>query len=169
VGCLTARNYPDSWVIVDQAIMDELTPEARTEVKVSAQAPSLAELAKAIKIPGELLENTLEEYNGMCASGEDIHFRKNKKYLTGIKTAPFYALDYSADGIWYIPKGGLKINTSAQALDTRGEPVPGLYCAGTVCSQVVAQHYPGSGTLIGQAFTFGRIAGQNAAAEQGGS
>jgi len=166
VGCLTTRNYPDSWVIVDQTIMDELPKEAQEKLKISAQASSVTELAKAIKIPEVLLENSLAEYNSMCDSGEDLHFKKNSKYLSGIKVAPFYALNYSANGIWYIPKGGLKINTKAQALDPQGKPVAGLYCAGTVCSQVVAQHYPGSGTLNGQALTFGRIAGQNAAAEQ---
>jgi 3-oxo-5alpha-steroid 4-dehydrogenase len=123
-------------------------------------------LAQAIKLPEVLLEISLAEYNSMCEKGEDLHFKKQSKYLSGIKVAPFYALNYSANGIWYIPKGGLKINTRAQALDPLGKPVAGLYCAGTVCSQVVAQHYPGSGTLNGQALTFGRIAGQNAAAEQ---
>lgn len=68
--------------------------------------------------------------------------------------------------IWYIPKGGLKVNAQAQAIDPKGNPVPGLYCAGSVANQVVGQYYPGSGTLNGQALIFGRIAGQNSAAEK---
>ena len=40
------------------------------------------------------------------------------------------------------------------------------YAAGTIASQIIGQHYPGSGTPNGQALTFGRIAGQNAAAER---
>ena len=173
VGDLTAREYPRSFLIIDDAIMQGIPEEARKAVQpdapvngIVAQANSIAELASALKIPGPLLENTIKLYNDMSAAGEDIQFQKNKSYLQNLGTAPFYALDFSPKGIWFLTKGGLKINKKSQALDTNSKPVPGLYCAGTICSQIIAQHYPGSGTLNGQALTFGRIAGQNAAAEK---
>ena len=166
VGVLTARDFPDSWVVIDQGIMDELPDNAIEKLNVSGKASSVEELARIMKIPSLLLGNTVAEYNNMCEQGEDLQFKKNKKYLSGIKKPPFYALNYSADVIWYIPKGGLKVNAQAQAIDPKGNPVPGLYCAGSVANQVVGQYYPGSGTLNGQALIFGRIAGQNSAAEK---
>jgi 3-oxo-5alpha-steroid 4-dehydrogenase len=173
VGDLTARHYPASYLIIDEKIMQGIPEDARKALQpdapvngLVAQADSVAELAKALKIPVPLLENTIKQYNEMSAAGEDIQFQKNAKYMQGISAGPFYALDFSPKGIWFVTKGGLKINKKSQALDPEGKPVPGLYCAGTICSQIIAQHYPGSGTLNGQALTFGRIAGQNVAAEK---
>ncbi len=166
VGVLTTKCYPDSFFILDGAIMKGLPENARKDVKPVAQANTVTDLARALKIPVPLLQNTVDLYNQMAAAGEDIQYRKNRKYLQALATAPFYALDVSPKGIWFLTKGGLKINTKSQVLATSGKSIPGLYCAGTICSQIIAQHYPGSGTLIGQALTFGRIAGQQAAAER---
>lgn len=62
--------------------------------------------------------------------------------------------------------GGLRINTKAQVLSAETDaPIAGLYSAGRNAANVIAQQYGGSGTSVATCFVFGRIAGQNAAAE----
>jgi len=169
VGDLMVRNHPVSYLLIDADIMrgipehvrKTITPDA-SSLRIVATAQSIAALADALKLPAQLLENTVRQYNEMSAAGNDIELRKNKKYLQGIKVPPFYALDLSVAGAWFVTTGGLRINKSAQVLDTNGKAIAGLFAAGTTCSQVIGEHYPGSGTLIGQALTFGRIAGRSA-------
>ncbi|MDR0761361.1 MAG: FAD-dependent oxidoreductase [Treponema sp.] len=62
--------------------------------------------------------------------------------------------------------GGLKINVDSQVLSTTGAVIPGLYAAGEVANgDFYYQQYPASGSSLSLAITFGRVAGQKAAAE----
>ena len=51
---------------------------------------------------------------------------------------------------------GLRTNTNAEVIDTRGEVIPGLYCAGK-SQGGFAQHG------LSRCMVFGRIAGRHAA------
>jgi hypothetical protein len=63
-------------------------------------------------------------------------------------------------------KGGPKINSRAQVLDGSDRPIPGLYGAGNcIASPAGPYGYWGPGCSVGNAVTFGWIAGTNAAAE----
>ena len=62
--------------------------------------------------------------------------------------------------------GGVKINTSAQALDSEGNVIPGLYAAGEVTGGIHAGNRLG-GNALADIIVFGRIAGENAANESG--
>ena len=61
--------------------------------------------------------------------------------------------------------GGVTINSNAEVIDTEGNVIPGLYAAGEVTGGI-----HGNNRLSGNAFsdimTFGRIAGENAAAAE---
>ena len=61
--------------------------------------------------------------------------------------------------------GGVEINEKAQVINTKGNPIPGLYAAGEVTGGI-----HGTNRLGGNALTditvFGRIAGENAAKEK---
>jgi tricarballylate dehydrogenase len=57
--------------------------------------------------------------------------------------------------------GGLKINIDAQAIDTDGQPIPGLYAAGELVGGIFYFNYPG-GTGLANGAVFGRIAGARA-------
>jgi succinate dehydrogenase/fumarate reductase flavoprotein subunit len=48
-------------------------------------------------------------------------------------------------------------------LGADGEPIPGLYAAGSDQANVMGGHYPSGGINIGPAMTFGYIAGRDAA------
>jgi len=55
-------------------------------------------------------------------------------------------------------KGGLLTNDSAQVVRPTGEPIEGLYAIGNASSSVMGTSYPGAGSTIGPAMTFGYIA-----------
>jgi urocanate reductase len=104
-------------------------------------------------MPPATLRRTVERYNSFVDSGVDADFKKPAP-LHKIGTPPFYAA-------WHTPAlhdsyTGIRINTSAQVMDVRGAPIPGLYACGD-SSGGFGQHG------ICRAATFGRIAGFHAA------
>lgn len=137
---------------------------------------TLAELAEASKTkaagvaPGfteEQLRATIEKYNSYVANQKDDEF--GKEVLAGA-----IDLDYidatEGVGICISPRksslhhtmGGVVINTETQVIDTNGNTIPGLWAAGEVTGGVHAGNRLG-GNAIADIFTFGRIAGTNAA------
>ena len=58
--------------------------------------------------------------------------------------------------------GGVKINTSAEVIDTSGSVIPGLFAAGEVTGGVHGGNRLG-GNAVADFVIFGRIAGQSAA------
>ena len=58
--------------------------------------------------------------------------------------------------------GGLRINTEAQVLNHKGNVIPGLFAAGEVTGGVHGGNRLG-GNAMADIFTYGRIAGVNAA------
>ena len=59
--------------------------------------------------------------------------------------------------------GGLKIDTEAHVLNTSGEIIEGLWAAGEVTGGIHAGNRLG-GNAVADIFTYGHIAGGNAAA-----
>ena len=57
----------------------------------------------------------------------------------------------------------LKVDTSARVEDTSGTAIPGLFAAGEIVGGLYYHNY-GSGTGLVAGVTFGRIAGDGAAA-----
>lgn len=107
-------------------------------------------------MPSAALRNTVERYNSFVDSGVDADFKKPRP-MYKIAKPPFYAA-------WSTPAlhdtyTGIRINTSAQAIDLRGKVIPGLYVCGD-SSGGFGQHG------LCRAATFGRIAGFHAAAQQ---
>ncbi len=78
-----------------------------------------------------------------------------------IDTPPFEAYQVGC-GITFT-FGGLRIDTTAQVLDTEAVPIPGLYAAGELVGGLFWHNYPG-GTGLTAGAVFGRIAGTSAAA-----
>ena len=65
----------------------------------------------------------------------------------------------------FITVGGCEIDINAQVLDTKGAVIPGLYANGEVANaQLLGMVYPQSGASLSFYLTYGRVAGQNAAA-----
>ena len=137
---------------------------------------TLAELAKATEksaagctpaFTEAALRATIERYNKFVADQKDTDFGK------GV-IAGAIDLDYIEShpdvGICISPRkaslhhtmGGVLIDTQARVLNTNGSVIPGLWAAGEVTGGIHAGNRLG-GNAIADIFTFGRIAGLNAA------
>ena len=102
---------------------------------------------------GAALQDTVNRYNSFAADGVDTDFRKPGP-LHKIETPPFYAA--WSTPILHDALTGLRTNTNAEVIDTRGNVIPGLYCAGE-SQGGFAQHG------LTRCMVFGRIAGRHAA------
>ena len=112
------------------------------------------------------LAATVQKYNGFVAAKSDTDFGKALLGPDGdvsyeLENAPFYASKRVCT-IHYT-MGGLKINTSAQVIDTAGNVIPNFFACGECTGGI-----QGSNRLGGNSFTdlivFGRIAGASAVA-----
>lgn len=159
--------YNPSYAIIDQTTYDLLSDEQKEKISslIEAQENSIDELAEALDMPKGALQNTVEFYNRYAEKKEDVIYKKVSEYVAPISTAPFYALRNNPASAVFTT-GGLRINTKAQVLSAATqEPIAGLYSAGRNASNVLAYQYAGSGISVASCYVFGRIAGQNAAAE----
>ena len=98
-----------------------------------ASADTIPELAAKINnpyqkrpMPGAVLQETVS-VQLFVAAGVDADFKKPKP-MYKIEKPPFYAA--WATPILHDALTGLRTNTDAEVIDTRGEVIPGLYCAG---------------------------------------
>lgn len=127
-----------------------------------SKAQSVAELAGRIAMDPSVLENTFKKYNESCKAGKDADFGRAKEKLRAIEGPPYYAIQ-----LWPCllnTQGGPKRDGESRVLDPDGMPIPRLYAAGELGS-IWGYLYQGANN-IGECIVFGKIAGQNAAAEK---
>ena len=79
--------------------------------------------------------------------------------LAPLDKAPYYAFPVYPGDIG--TKGGVDVNANAQALNKQGMPIAGLYATGNTASSVMGYTYPGAGSTIGPAMTFGYVAAKH--------
>jgi succinate dehydrogenase/fumarate reductase flavoprotein subunit len=125
---------------------------------------SIAELEREIGFAEGALQATVALYNEHARRGEDPLFRKSPEYLRPLVKPPFGAIDLSWDKAIYavFTLGGLATDTRARVLTPDGDVVSGLWAAGRTAASISSPGYS-SGTSIGEAMIFGRIAGREAA------
>ena len=113
------------------------------------------------------LRATIEKYNKYVAEQKDADFGKGviagAVDLDYIDATPGVGLCISPrKASLHHTMGGVLIDTEARVLDGEGRPIPGLWAAGEVTGGIHAGNRLG-GNAIADIFTFGRIAGLNAA------
>ena len=137
--------------------------ETAIELGVAFKGDTIEELAKAAGLPEKTLKETVERYNAACKAGVDEEFGKAAERLVAIEQGPFYILKLAPATIGSL--GGIKVDLDTHVLNAQGTPIEGLFAAGAVANgDFFNKTYPASGTSICMCFTFGRIAGTNAAA-----
>ena len=139
------------------------------------KANSLRELAQQINIDADRLEQTIARHNEFARTGKDLDFGrgdsatdryysdakiKPNPNLAPIITAPFYAVAVYPGDLG--TKGGLKCDEFARVLDQTDQPIAGLYATGNCAGAVMGNSYPGAGSTIGPAMTFGYVAARHA-------
>ncbi|MCI8402173.1 MAG: FAD-binding protein [Lachnospiraceae bacterium] len=138
------------------------TPAIYDELKEYASNPNvytsdtLEGLATAIGVDSAVFTATIDTYNKSCETGTDSEWGKDAKYLWPVVQGPFYAFRVSSGML--NTNGGIRINTNAQVVDARYNPVTGLYAAGVCTSGWDGEVYGG-----GTCQTVGMWAGSKAA------
>lgn len=174
-GEIAAQEGGYVWSIWDQTITDmgssvitvpACSPGCETEIANGTmfRANTIEELATQLGINPSTLAETVRHYNQMMRNGVDTDFGRSTGMGEVIK-APFYAaktVPATCD-----TAGGLIIDTYGRVKNVFNDYIPGLYAAGSTTSGWRGELYPGSGTAVSTAVTFGRRAGQTAAAEAG--
>jgi succinate dehydrogenase/fumarate reductase flavoprotein subunit len=138
------------------------------------RAPTIRELAFKLGMDPDQLERTVARNNAYARTGRDLDFGKGDNFyeqwqgdpavspnpnLGPIDSAPFYAVR-----LWPGNLGttcGLITDYRARVLDTKGNPIAGLYAGGTDMHSIFSGAYPGGGSSIGPGMTFGYIAARD--------
>lgn len=137
------------------------------ENMILMQDDTLEGLAKSMNVPVDAFVAEVERYNGFVDAGEDADFGKYMNTATKIAVPPFYAIPVITQP--YATYGGVMVDIDTHVIDTNGDPIPGLYAAGTVCgisSEQEGLFYCGG---VNQGLFYGMVAGQNAANKTEGS
>ena len=127
-------------------------------------------------VPAEVLGHTFARFNEFASKGEDPDFQrgvngydryygdprsKPNPCLAALEQAPFYAVKLFPGDIG--TKGGVLTDENGCALDRNGKPIGGLYAIGNSSASAMGRTYPGAGTTLGPAMTFGYLAAHHAA------
>ncbi|HFI0206548.1 TPA: flavocytochrome c [Streptococcus suis] len=142
------------------------TSQEKIDAQVAAgtlfRADTLEELAEKIGVDPDVFVTTIQNYNSYVDAGFDPEFDKGGFDLK-CEVAPFYATPRKP--AVHHTMGGLKIDTETHVINENGEIIEGLYAAGEVAGGLHAGNRLGGNSLT-DIFTFGRIAGKTAVAEQ---
>ncbi|MFI5394178.1 MAG: FAD-binding protein [Candidatus Binatia bacterium] len=152
------------------------TPKALIENGYIRKAATLRELAVKSGIDPGGLAKTVERFNEFARTGRDLDFHRgdsafDRSYgdpsvkpnpcLAPIAQSPFYSVNVYPGDLG--TKGGLVTNEWAQVLREDGRVIDGLYAAGNTTASVMGNTYPGGGSTLGPAMTFGYLAAMHAA------
>jgi succinate dehydrogenase/fumarate reductase flavoprotein subunit len=133
--------------------------------EIAAVEENIADLERALGIPTPMLQQTYAYYNAAAAKGEDPLFHKQPDWLRPLDQAPLAAIDCCLGSAPYMAftLGGLRTRASGEVLTEAGDVVEGLYAAGrAACGIPRSATGYASGTCIGDATFFGRLAGRSA-------
>jgi hypothetical protein len=179
----TAERY-----VIQGKDWDDLGKNIRERVKELAPRIGCWRLDSGFEVN---LKATVKRFNGFSNNGadEDFHrgaFPYDVEWHSNLFSIPAAGTKWSVNdrpnitmyplsdkGPYYCilvaagtldTNGGPRIDTKARILDTENKPIPGLYGAGN-CIAAPMPNYIGGGSTLGNALTFGYIAGMNAAGE----
>lgn len=152
---------------------ERIEPYARSGYLVEGRTP--AELAQKLGMEPARLEATFTRVDADARTGKDSQFHRGESVYDqvygdhshplnpnfgALGDGPFYAVRVTPGDLGTFV--GLVTDEYARVL-RQGAPVPGLYAAGLDAQSIMGGCYPGAGSMLGPAFTFGFIAAQHAA------
>lgn len=134
---------------------------------------TVEDLARQIDVPEEALRATIEAYNAAALDGKDPQFGKglhrfgrymgDSTHPVGINVAPLRKGPFYA--VWAQPGdigsfAGVRTDSHARVVRKNGSVVEGLFAVGNDMASAFRGHYPGGGSMLGPAMTFGYAAGR---------
>jgi 3-oxosteroid 1-dehydrogenase len=140
------------------------------------KADTIDALATACGLDPAKLKATTERFNGFARKGRDEDFHRGDRaydrwlgdYTHGpnqalgpVDKGPFYAVTVVPGNVGTY--GGVVTDAYARVLRPDGSVISGLYATGTTTASVMGRSYPGAGSSIGPAFTWGYVAAKHAA------
>nr|WP_321889329.1 FAD-dependent oxidoreductase [Paraburkholderia bannensis] len=170
------KRYPCGPIMPASMMPDARIPESFRSLLY--RADSLDSLAAQIGVNAAGLHETVTQMNAYAASGVDEAFGKGGNVfdtyygdpavqpnpcLAPIGEAPFYAVRIDAGDIG--TKGGLVTDENARVLRADGSVIAGLYAIGNSSASMMGASYPGAGSTLGPAMTFGYRAADHCAAQ----
>lgn len=167
-----AQPWHTGYQILDQGIFDTgddrvriLDFGRRLEEGLFYVGETLEDLARQIEIEADVLVETVRRYNSYVETGQDPEFGRTHLVhthgqLCKIEAGPFYA--YPSTAVVFGTYCGLRIDCDTRVLRPDGSPIKGLFAAGEVTGGFHGAAYM-TGSALGKAVVFGRIAGAQAA------
>ena len=177
---------PHCWIMTDHLAMRRyglgpigpfpvrLGPYLRVGYLRRGATPAL--LAREIGLDPDTVTATLARFNDQARQGCDPDFGRGTSVydrgngdpahgpnpsLGALALGPFYAIRLVPGDIGCFV--GAITDADARVLDASGAVIPGLWAAGSAAAPLTGGTYPAAGLTIGQAMTFGYVAGQDAA------
>lgn len=190
VHAMYEHNRPDAVSIPAHFIIDRRTrnrfffgmimpvqpfPKEYRESGYVKTANTLEGLAAKTGIDPQGLLETVARFNEFARTGKDLDFHRGEnaydRYygdasvkpnpcLGTIEKPPFYAVEMIPGDLG--TKGGLVTDEHARVLREDGSPIEGVYAIGNTGSAVMGDTYPGPGSTLGPAMTFGYVAAMHA-------
>lgn len=170
-ACLAQRGAV-AYQIFDRAVMDEEDPSVdiywfsgRLATGLLRTAGTIDDLAAQIGVPAGELTRTVEAYNA-AARGERPDELGRTTLCGGygvpapLATPPYYA--HPSATVVLATYCGLTVKPGGSVLNVFGEQIDGLYAAGEIAGGFHGAGYV-TGTSVGKAGVFGRLAGLSAA------
>jgi fumarate reductase flavoprotein subunit len=162
-----------TWQVFDARVLAASNDEVpiydfagRERAGMLLQADTVADLEARIGLPEGSLVATVDDYNARIGTDDAL----DRTHLSGavgtpfsLVQPPFYA--HPSGTVVLATYCGLTVDTRLRVLDVFGEPIERLYAAGEVIGGFHGGGYM-TGTSIGKAGIFGRLAGTHAAAEE---
>lgn len=155
------QNEKFAYLVFDTTVRRSLSAiEGYIKAGFVMQADTPEALAAIIGSNPDSLEATINQYNTFVAEKKDSDFGRSSLPRL-LAQGPFFAIKVTP--AVHHTMGGVKIDSSAQVLREDGTAIAGLFAAGEVTGGVHGGNRLG-GNALADIVTFGRIAGENAAA-----
>lgn len=166
------KKYPFGPLLPSSVQPDWMVP--RRLRSFMTKADSLEELARLTGVDAAGLKATVAKVNQYACTGVDLDFRRgDSEYerfygdpavrpnptLGPVETPPFYAMTIYPGDLG--TTGGLKTDVHARVMTEQGEAIPGFYAIGNCSASAIAGTYPGPGSTLGPATTFGYVAARH--------
>ncbi|MDU5613051.1 MAG: FAD-binding protein, partial [Slackia sp.] len=145
-----------AWEVFDQTVYDNNKAVKNYDSQgLVVTGSDLADLASKIGVDADTLKATVDAYNAITAEGKEDEFGRTKGCIEFVD-GNYYAIKVSP-GVHH-EMGGIKINTSNEALRADGTKIDGLYAAGEVTGGIHGNNRIG-GNAVCDVTTFGRNVG----------